>query len=205
MRKNKNNALVSKQEAQKRMANLFNKGLTNSRFLDEIAKLLGQRERAVGEEKEKIGEKLDKSITQYFMVQGLNNSFPLTRITDEIFEPLAVSLNERLIQEYQCYDAGSKALSQSVANSFVRVLQYSNAMRCALKLEYLTKEKTEYYKMLSKELDRANRHFQNGLSLLKQFHAPSFGLNIKTKATFIAQNQQFNTNKNNPDEKINPK
>ena len=64
--------------------------------------------------------------------------------------------------------------------------------------------------MISKELDRANRQFITALTTLKQIKAPSLEINVKTKAAFVAQNQQLNVNptdKNNlnKNENIEPK
>ena len=61
---------------------------------------------------------------------------------------------------------------------------------------------------MSKHIDRANRQFITALTTLKQIKMPSLAISVKTKAAFVAQNQQLNvnpSNKNNLNENIKPK
>jgi hypothetical protein len=63
---------------------------------------------------------------------------------------------------------------------------------------------SRHYSVMSKELDRANRQFITALTTLKQMKAPSIEINVTAKTAFVAENQQFNVNKNN-NENIDPK
>lgn len=55
-----------------------------------------------------------------------------------------------------------------------------------------------YYSILSKELDRANRHFLSAYQTLIYLKQPPLKVQVKTTNAFIAQAQQFNANKEEP-------
>jgi len=59
-----------------------------------------------------------------------------------------------------------------------------------------TKEINNFLSIMSKDVDRANRHFITALETLKQFKQPQLKVNVKTKNAFIAEKQQFNNNQN---------
>jgi len=76
--------------------------------------------------------------------------------------------------------------------------------------EYLSKERTNHLSVMSKQLDQANRQFITALTTLKQIKMPSLAISVKTKAAFVAQNQQLNINpinkdNTNKDENVEPK
>jgi len=47
---------------------------------------------------------------------------------------------------------------------------------------------------MSKEVDRANRHFLSALQTLKEIKQPELKVNIKTNAAFFGEKQEFNNN-----------
>ena len=201
----KTSAVMSREDTKIELAKLFKNVVANERFIKKVSNLLPLFTKAKGQEKKKIGSELDEIITKLWMSDGLDNNFPLMRICGEFYGPLAIKCNERLIKEYDCQNAGEKALAQTIANAYVRILEYTSIMHGCREIEYLTSEKNNYYRMISKELDRAQRHFHNGLAMLKQFKSPAWDINIRAKTAFIAQNQQINADKNNHYEKIDPK
>jgi hypothetical protein len=66
-------------------------------------------------------------------------------------------------------------------------------MNTLTRVDYFTNNINGYYGILSKEVDRANRHMLNAIAMLKQIKSPPLNVSIHTKAAFIAQNQQINT------------
>ena len=75
-------------------------------------------------------------------------------------------------------------------------------------VEYISDERTRYLGYLSKQMDRAHRQYLSALMTLKQLKAPAIEMNIKTKNTFVAQNQQINATQpteSNKNETIDPK
>lgn len=149
-------------------------------------------------------EKFRKALTLY----GLDTHFPLEETVAERYRPLVMEFSRKLIQDYNCQTAGEKALAEVIVSAYARILTYSRQLGGATQTISFTKVHVELYSMLSKELDRANRHFITALTTLKQLKAPSLEISVKAKTAFVAQNQQINAT-NNPtskeDEIIDPK
>jgi len=105
------------------------------------------------------------------------------------------SMLDGIEEEYDCKTASEYALAELAAGSYVRSLEASRELidaRAGVTNLFCLVEKTGYCKMLSKEIDRANRQFTSAILTLKQLKAPSMTLNVKAKNAFIAENQQFN-------------
>jgi len=138
---------------------------------------------------------------------GLDTQAPLWESVSNKYAALTIEFCKQLIEEYDCKAASEKALAQVVANAFGRIMEFSNTLGKCRDLEYARNEVNGYYSIISKELDRANRHFASALAMLRQIKAPLLKINVTAKTAFIAKNQQLNVNQDNNDnnENIEPK
>jgi len=164
-----------------------------------------------GKADKKVYEKTTEAVSKALMVYGLETHYPLAETVNKSYRPLAIEFSRQLIQEFDCKTPSEKALAQIVVNAYLRVIDNSKRFNnCYEAGEYLSKERTNHLSVMSKQLDRANRQFITALTTLKQIKMPSFEINVKTKAAFVAQNQQLNINPPNKDnsnknENIEPK
>lgn len=110
------------------------------------------------------------------------------------YRGLAKELSEQIIKEHGLVSSTEKILAELIANSFIRVIDNSRRLNNELECREITPNKNVYISLLSKQVDRANRQFLSALLTLKQLKSPTIEMNIKTKNTFVAQNQQVNTN-----------
>jgi len=78
----------------------------------------------------------------------------------------------------------------AVANE--RVLECSKWLNRCISTGRIDPHMNQHISILSKELDRASRHFTTLLLTLRQLKSPPFQVNVKTKTAFVAQNQQIN-------------
>ena len=136
------------------------------------------------------------------MVFGLETHFPLSETVEKKLRPQVIEFSRQLIEEYDCTTSGEKALAQTIVSAYARILIHSGSLNAGTAATHITKAHIGFYSMLSKELDRANRHFITALTTLKQLKAPSLEINIKARTAFVAQNQQINTDQN-PNKKKN--
>jgi hypothetical protein len=139
-------------------------------------------------------ENFKKVLTVY----GLDTHFPLEESVEKKYQPLVVEFSRQLIQEYDCKTSGEKALAEVIVSAYARILIYSRHLNGATAGHSFNKLHLGLYSVLSKELDRANRHFITALTMLKQLKSPSIGLNITAKTAFVSQNQQINTTDEDP-------
>ena len=128
---------------------------------------------------------------------SLDSHFALMESVDEKYRGFAKELSVQLVDEYKCTTSLEKALIEVIAGSFIRIIDNSRRLNNELGASSITPNRNIYIANLSKQLDRSNRQFQSAISTLKQLKAPSIELNIKTKNTFISQNQQINVEKPN--------
>ena len=164
-----------------------------------------------GKANEEETKKTTEIIAKALMVYGLETHYPLVETVNPSYRPLAIEFSRQLIKEFDCKTPSEKALAQIVVNAYLRVIDASRRHNnCLEAAQYLSDERTKYLAVASKQLDRANRQFITALTTLKQIKTPSFEINVKTKAAFVAQNQQLNINPPNKDntnknENIEPK
>jgi len=160
---------------------------------------------------EKVIKETTETAYKAMMVYGLDTQYPLAETVNKSYRPLAIEFSRQLIQEFDCKTPSEKALAQIVVNAYLRVIDNSKRFNnCYEAGEYLSKERTNHLSVMSKQLDRANRQFITALTTLKQIKMPSLAISVKTKAAFVAQNQQLNINPPNKDnsnknENIEPK
>ncbi len=151
-----------------------------------------------GSEKEKkeVSKKSDEKIIEVMMALETDTHVALMESFSLQYRGLAKELSTQIIKDYNATTSAEKALSELIANAFIRVIDNSRRLNNDLGGPGLpiTETKTKYLSMLSIQIDRANRQFLNALVMLKQLKAPTIEMNIKTKNTFVAQNQQINAN-----------
>lgn len=126
------------------------------------------------------------------MAIGLSTHLPIAETVREEYRIFLVEMARSIEAEYDCKTPSEKALAETIASSYVRVIQFSRELTLCTKEKSLSQEKNGYYAMVSKEVDRANRHFTTALMTLKQLKSPTLEVNVKAKNAFIGQNQQFN-------------
>lgn len=154
---------------------------------------------------EELDSEENKIVDQAFVCSGFENNYSMIEAVEERYRGLIINFKRQLIQEYNCQSYSEKALVDIVVNSYARVFTYSKKFLCLKDSQYLSNERNGFLSVLSKETDRANRHFLTALETLKQFKQPEMKINVKTKNAFIAQNQQINANQDKPNETIETK
>jgi hypothetical protein len=140
---------------------------------------------------------------------GFETQYPLTDANREEYRPLIIEATKQIIAEYECKAPSDKALAGILVNAYVEILTWTKKINsCYAAGEHISDERTRLLIFLSKELDRANRHFITALATLKQIKSPIIEFNVKAKTAFISQNQQVNAftkNDLNQNENIEPK
>lgn len=146
---------------------------------------------------------------QALTIYGLDNHVPLSETVERQYWPLVSEFSNQLIKDYSCRTSGEKALAETIASAYIRILVISRRLNGALTPETvkISREHTTFYSMLSKELDRANRHFTSAFQMLVRLKQPPLNVHLKTQNAYVAQAQQFNMGKPEPKENekiINP-
>lgn len=147
-------------------------------------------------EKDRIPDKINKvilkSADELVMAKGIGTLLGITETVGERYRPLVISVARQLTEEYKCETPSEKALVEVAAGAYVRIIEYSRRLHNSIGTEYLSSEKNGYYSLMSKEVDRATRHFQSALTTLKHMKTPPMSVKVTTQTAFLAQNQQIN-------------
>lgn len=137
-------------------------------------------------------DKINKLSANTINVVGLDTHYPIAEtVTNN--RTLIIEFANQLVSEYGCTTASEKSLVHVVAGAYGRVLEYSKLFNNCQRVDYLSHVKNEYYSMLSKELDRAERHYLAAMNTLIQMKKPVMNVKINANTAFVGQNQQFNS------------
>ena len=112
----------------------------------------------------------------------LSNSVPA------LHNSFVVEFFKNLIKEYDCKTPSEKSLAEVVALNFVRILETQRKIKDVEK-KVETRYDIQYIGILSKELDRAERHYLTSLQTLRMLKMPQLSVNISTKNAFVGNNQ----------------
>lgn len=166
-------------------------------LMDKLAK------KVVSGNGKELSDDFMKDYRKAVVALGLSTHLPIAETVNEEYRTFLIEMVNTIEKEYDCKTPSEKALAETVASSYVRVIQYSRELTKCTREKSLSHEKNGYYGLVSKEVDRANRHFTTALMTLKQLKSPTLEVNVKAKNAFIGQNQQFNasTNQNENNER----
>ncbi len=179
---------IKKDSKQRTKDFMLSNGLYNpDKILENFARDMDQNKG------KKMTPKLYEDYERVAMTLGLETHLPMADTLPEEYRPLLMSIIREVESEYACSRVIEKSLAEIIASAHIRVIHYTKTLNAYIAKETLPeKSKTDFYNMLGKEIDRAQRHLTSTILTLKQMKVPSLPFNVSAKTAFIAQNQQFN-------------
>jgi hypothetical protein len=145
----------------------------------------------------KIGKGMNKRMEKLFMAYGLDTHMPIVDVVHDKYKQLTLQLSRDLTSEFDCQKPSEKILVHLVVNSYIKVIEFSRRFKNYFDSAELDHISNEYYSMLAKEIDRANRQLITALTTLKQLKSPALNITVKADAAFMAEKQLNITNKTN--------
>lgn len=139
-----------------------------------------------------------KAMTLFELDKGL---LMLSAIPDR-FRVFALEFLKNLQKEYECKTPSEKSLAEVAVLNFIRVLVSQFKINDYLDKCSVTSIGVGYLNVMSKELDRAERHYLTSLQALRMLKTPLLTMNIKTNTAVLGQNQmvQVNNKQNRPND-----
>lgn len=129
-----------------------------------------------------------------FTLFEFDKGFFLAQAVPEKYISFSIDFCRNLQKEYQCETPSEKATAELVALNFVRTIEIQSRINSLLSLGHTTDNLVKHFAILSKELDRANRHYLTSLQVLKSIKQPALEINIKSKTAIVGQNQIVQSN-----------
>lgn len=152
--------------------------------------------------KSKTPKKVE-SDTNYYKAMTLlefDKGVLLMNAISELYRVFALEFSKNLQAEYNCKVPSEKSLAEIISLNFVRILETQRRIKNVID-NMTTRYDIQYLAVLSKELDRAERHYLTSLQVLKMLKTPPMEVNIKTQTAVVGQNQivQANNRQNSND------
>ena len=119
----------------------------------------------------------------------------MTTILSEQYKTFAIFLSRQLQVEYDCKTISEKATAELVAINYCRTLETQRKLNNLLSKDGLSRIDLEFFSILSKEIDRANRHYLLAIQALKAMKQPQLKFNIKTDTAILGNNQLIQENR----------
>lgn len=112
----------------------------------------------------------------------------LTNSVPDLHGVFALELFKNIQKEYDCQTPTEKSLAEVVTLNFIRILETQRQIKHT-ESNVKTRYDILYIEILSKELDRAERHYLTSLQALRMIKMPQLEVNIRTQTAIVGQNQ----------------
>ena len=139
--------------------------------------------------------KLEDSIFKALTLLEFDNGMLMTLALPEHYETLAINMSRELQVEYGCKTISEKATAELIAINYCRTLEIQRRINSYLQEGSITDMGVRFLGVLSKELDRANRHYLMAVQTLRAMKQPPLKLTIKTDTAILGKNQIIQANR----------
>lgn len=169
-------------------------GSPNSALQELVNGLWSSYQNGSPKDREKLEAEMQKQVSAVMYAFEVDTQMAMMESFGERFRGSAKEVCKQFICDFDCKSNTEKIMAETAAIAFMRYLDASRRFNNCLEASTdLSAAKTAFLAMLSKERDRAHRQYLSTVLTLKQMKSPTLEMNIRTKNTFIAQNQQVNT------------
>ncbi len=208
MANDKQNKKLIKKEDKKveisRITGIFDKSMTADEVGIEEMLALVNKDKLTEQETKRLNQ-LSQEVTE---IHGLKNGLWAGSATYQKYRNFIYTTRASLVKEYACKTPLELMLVDRIVANYWRAMRIETLL-CPY-IEWndnypFSQLRINIVKELSKSLESASRQMTTSILLLKEMKQP--GLNVKINAgnAFVAQNQQFNLNKNENNETNEPK
>ncbi len=195
--KRKKNLSLTKKEIKRDLATV-KKDLNNLTNRYDPNQIISNAEKLLGSiDYDKYKPSNEDPLFKVMTLRELDDGGLLTLSVTENYKTFGIDLMRKFQTEYACSHASEKAMAELAAVSFIRILDIQRRITNYLDIGTFSGIGVQYVATLSKELDRANRHYLSAIQLLRTLHQLPMQVNIKTNTAVIGQNQIVQTNEIN--------
>ena len=99
-----------------------------------------------------------------------------------------IDLSHKLQKEYEAKGSSERATAHLAAQSYTRIIELQRKINSYLEKGEITDMGVRYLGVLSKEMDRAQRHYYSAIQTLQAMKQPQINLTVKANQANFAQN-----------------
>lgn len=134
------------------------------------------------------------NVYKAFTLKEFDNGVLLSETVREEYKTFVIDLSRNIQKEYSCTTASQKATAEAIACVYGRMLQLSAKVARRLDITSFSDLDIRYLAVLSKELDRAQRHYITALQTLFMLKQPPLSVTVKAETANIANSQLIQQN-----------
>lgn len=134
-----------------------------------------------------------KAMTLY----EFENGVLMVMTIPESYRTFALNFSRNLQKEFDCKTPSEKSLAEVTTINFIRVLDIQQKIKSYLEMKTINQNGIGYLNIMSKELDRAERHYLTSLQSLRMVKTPQLEVSIRTQNAFVGNNQVLQKNEIN--------
>lgn len=125
------------------------------------------------------------------MALGFDNDHVFVKAVPTQYITLAIQIRRQLIKDFSCTTYADKCLVDTIVNGYIQNLNCMHVFNVHLmNITYVAHKQTnELLAILSKEMDRANRHMMAAFHTLMSMKQPIPTVQIKAQNAYFAKNQ----------------
>lgn len=145
-------------------------------------------------DKSKIDTTSKGNLFKAMTLLEFENGVLMATAVPEPYQTFGIEMLRRLQQEFHCESVSEKATAELTTVNYIRTLAIQHHINSYLNKDSFTDLGVRYLAVMSKELDKANRHYLASVQALKAMKQSLVQLNIKTDTAIIGQNQVVQAN-----------
>lgn len=127
-------------------------------------------------------------------LQEFENGLLMSLAIGKYYTTFGIEMLGQLQKEYNCVTFSEKATAELATISYVRTLEIQAKIKSALNKGTLTEFSIKFLAIMSKELDRATRHYLTAIQTLRSIKQPPMQVKISADTAVIGQNQVVQAN-----------
>jgi hypothetical protein len=136
-----------------------------------------------------------KPLFKALTLSEFENGVLMTTTIPEQYKTLAIDMSRKLQVEYNCQTISEKATCELAAISYVRQLESQRRINLVLEKGYVNANLNQYISVMSKELDRATRHYFSAIQTLRMMKQAPITVTIKAQTAIVGNNQMIQANR----------
>ncbi len=138
---------------------------------------------------------LESNLFQALTLVEFEKGWLMTFFTiPEQYKTFGVDMMRQLQKEYNCTTISEKATAELATISYIRTLGVQSRINSYLGKGELTEIGVKFLAVMSKELDRANRHYLTAIQALRLLKQPPMQIKVSADTAIIGQNQVVQAN-----------
>jgi hypothetical protein len=145
-------------------------------------------------EGKKEGDQLNNTgggspVIRAMTLKEFDNGLLMSIGLNEVYQTFAIQLSLDYQAQYKCNTPARKSLAEVTALNYCRILDIQRRITNYLERHTFTDLGIKYVTTLSKELDRAERHYLTSIQALEIGLQPPLSMTVRTQVANVAQQQ----------------